>query len=245
MAVVIPTYNEAENIGGVLESLFKVVGESELSVHVVVVDDNSRDGTLEIVEGFRLSSKPVSILKRPGKLGLGSAYVDGFRWCLRNLEGLAVVVEMDADGSHDPRQLPGLVEPVLSGAAEVAIGSRYVRRGGWRGGSLKRRIISRGANLLVRFSTGLEVKDATSGYRAMARSVVEKAFSEDRAFEPGYIFQVETLLLYHKLGARIVEVPIEFYERGGGRSKLNIQELFRFAVWCLRQLLLRSRAAST
>ncbi|MEM1966604.1 MAG: glycosyltransferase, partial [Nitrososphaerota archaeon] len=168
VAVVIPTYNEAENIGRVLESLLDVARRYRLEIRVLVVDDNSSDGTVEIVEGFQARSGSVSMLRRPGKMGLGSAYVDGFRWCLRNLEGLAVVVEMDADGSHDPSQLPFLVEPILNGVADVVIGSRYVAGGGWRGGSLKRRIISRGANLLTRISTGMKVKDATSGYRAIA-----------------------------------------------------------------------------
>ncbi|MEM0444673.1 MAG: polyprenol monophosphomannose synthase [Nitrososphaerota archaeon] len=245
VAVVIPTYNEAENIGRVLESLLDVARRYRLEIRVLVVDDNSSDGTVEIVEGFQARSGSVSMLRRPGKMGLGSAYVDGFRWCLRNLEGLAVVVEMDADGSHDPSQLPLLVEPILNGVADVVIGSRYVAGGGWRGGSLERRIISRGANLLTRISTGMKVKDATSGYRAIAGTIIEKVFSREQCFESGYIFQVETLFSYHKLGARIMEAPIDFYERGGGKSKLNFRELVMFAEWCLRQFFSRIKTGFT
>ncbi|MEM3156258.1 MAG: glycosyltransferase, partial [Nitrososphaerota archaeon] len=122
VAVVIPTYNESENIGGILNALSSLAGSAGLNIHVLVVDDNSVDGTVEIVEDFGRRTGFVSILRRPGKLGLGSAYVDGFRWCLRNLGDFAVAVEMDADGSHDPAQLPRLVEPILKGEVDVVIG---------------------------------------------------------------------------------------------------------------------------
>lgn len=236
VAVVIPTYNEAENIGRVIEGLFESARAGEFLLHLLVVDDNSVDGTVDIVEecGRRFGS--VSLLRRPGKLGLGSAYVDGFRWCLKNLGNFEACVEMDADGSHDPRELGNLVSPILKGEADVAIGSRYVKGGGWRGGSLRRRIISRGANLLVRLTVGLPVRDATSGYRAISRRIVEQAFSEGQTYQSGYIFQVETLYRYSRLGARIREVPINFYERRGGKSKLGLSELAAFASWCLGQL---------
>ncbi|MCS7146429.1 MAG: polyprenol monophosphomannose synthase [Nitrososphaerota archaeon] len=236
VAVVIPTYNEAESIGGILESLFEVSRDEGFDIHVLVVDDNSVDGTVEIVEEFGRRMGFVSVLRRPGKLGLGSAYVDGFRWCLGNLGEFDVAVEMDADGSHDPRELGRLVKPIIGGEADVVVGSRYIQGGGWRGGSLKRRIISRGANLLVRITVGLPVRDATSGYRAISRRVLERAYSERTLYESGYIFQVETLLTYHRLGAKIVEAPINFYERLGGKSKLALSEVFGFAWWCLRQL---------
>ncbi|MEM1533784.1 MAG: polyprenol monophosphomannose synthase [Nitrososphaerota archaeon] len=236
VAVVIPTYNESENIGGILNALSSLAGSAGLNIHVLVVDDNSVDGTVEIVEDFGRRTGFVSILRRPGKLGLGSAYVDGFRWCLRNLGDFAVAVEMDADGSHDPAQLPRLVEPILKGEVDVVIGSRYVKGGAWRGGRLSRRIISRGANLLVRLTVGLRVRDATSGYRAISKKVLEQAFSGERSYETGYIFQVETLYQYYLLGARILEVPISFYERAGGKSKLGPGELVSFAAWCFRQL---------
>ncbi|MEM0482625.1 MAG: polyprenol monophosphomannose synthase [Nitrososphaerota archaeon] len=236
VAVVIPTYNEAENIGRVLESLGSMSGAVKFDIHVLVVDDSSVDGTVEIVEDFGRRFGNISVLRRPGKLGLGSAYVDGFRWCLKNLGDFVAAVEMDADGSHDPAQLPSLVEPILEGRALVVVGSRYIRGGRWRGGGIWRKLISRGANLLVRITVGLRVRDATSGYRAISREVLEKAFSEDRQYESGYIFQVETLHQYHLLGCKILEVPINFYERGGGKSKLGLGELAGFAWWCFRQL---------
>lgn len=235
VAVVIPTYNEAENIGSVLESIESLSSAVNFKIHVLVVDDSSVDGTVEIVEDFGRRFGNVSVLRRPGKLGLGSAYVDGFRWCLKNLGDFAAAVEMDADGSHDPRQLPSLVEPILEGRAHVVVGSRYIKGGGWRGGGVWRKLISRGANLLVRLTVGLRVKDATSGYRAIARKVLEEAFMADRKYESGYIFQVETLNQYRLLGFKIVEVPINFYERGGGKSKLGLGELASFASWCFRQ----------
>jgi dolichol-phosphate mannosyltransferase len=236
VAVVIPTYNEAANIGRVLESLESMSSFVDFDIHVLVVDDGSVDGTVEIVEDFGRRFGNVSVMRRPGKLGLGSAYVDGFRWCLKNLGDFVAAVEMDADGSHDPGQLPRLVEPILEGRAQVVVGSRYIRGGGWRGGSVWRKLISRGANLLVRLTVGLKVKDATSGYRAISRKVLEEAFTEDRKYESGYIFQVETLHQYHLLGYKIIEAPIDFYERAGGKSKLGVGELASFAWWCFRQL---------
>ncbi len=236
VAVVIPTYNEAENIGRVLDSLESISSFVNFDIHVLVVDDGSTDGTVEIVDDFGKRFGNVSVLRRPGKLGLGSAYVDGFRWCLKNLGDFVAAVEMDADGSHDPGQLPSLVDPILEGRAHVVVGSRYIRGGGWRGGSVWRKLISRGANLLVRHTVGLRVKDATSGYRAISRKVLEEAFAEDRQYESGYTFQVETLYRYYLLGYKILEVPINFYERGGGESKLAIGELASFASWCFKQL---------
>jgi glycosyltransferase involved in cell wall biosynthesis len=233
--VVLPTHNEAGSVGGVLENLVETARGAGLDLAVLVVDDASTDGTREIVGDLAARLGVVFLLARPGKMGLGSAYIDGFRWGLRNMPEAEVFVEMDADGSHDPRQLPRLVEPVVEGRSDVAVGSRYVVGGGWRGGALSRRLISRGANLLARLATGLRVRDATSGYRAISRRILEAALSGRTTFESGYVFQVDTLLHFKRLGARIVEVPIDFYERASGRSKLSIREILRFALWCLRQ----------
>jgi dolichol-phosphate mannosyltransferase len=235
--VVLPTHNEAATVGDVIEGILEAGRGVGLDLSVLVVDDASTDGTREVVEEARQRTGRVFLLPRPGKLGLGSAYIDGFRWGLENMPEAEAFVEMDADGSHDPLQLPRLVAPVLEGSADVAVGSRYVPGGGWRGGALRRRLVSRGANLLARLTTGLKVRDATSGYRAISRRVLEEALRLRKGFEPGYVFQVETLLFFRRLGARIVEAPIDFYERAGGRSKLSAREVRRFALWCLRQSL--------
>jgi len=245
VAVVIPTYNEAESVGSVIEGVFRAAAVGGFSVHVVVVDDNSSDGTQEVVEECAWRFGAVTLLRRRGKLGLGSAYQDGFRWCLARLGRFEAAVEMDADGSHDPCYLGRIVSPILRGEADVVVGSRYIAGGGWLGGSLLRRVVSRGANLLARLTAGLPVHDATSGYRAVSRRILEAVFGIHAPYSRGYIFQVETLARYHSVGARILEVPIPFRERRGGKSKLNLGEFVAYARWCLERLVLRLGGAAT
>jgi glycosyltransferase involved in cell wall biosynthesis len=228
--VVVPTYNERENIGLLLGKIISLEG---LSLRVLVVDDGSPDGTAAIVEEISRRDGRVMLLNRGRKMGLGSAYYDGFRHVLKL--GADVVVSMDADGSHPPEMIPVLVQRVLEGV-DVAVASRYVKGGRWSAG-LWRMLVSRGANLLARVCTGLDVSDATSGFRAYSRRAAELLV--EREFERGYVFQVELLYRLKRKGFKHVEVPFVFTERFAGRSKLSKIEILRFLGWCLKTLFRR------
>ncbi|MCX8203240.1 MAG: polyprenol monophosphomannose synthase [Nitrososphaeria archaeon] len=239
IAVVIPTYNEAETIGSAVRGVVEAASGAGLECVVLVVDDSSPDGTAEVVRRLAGELGRVELLVRPGRMGIGSAYVDGFRHAVERFEGLKAVVEMDADGSHDPSYLQALVGPVLSGTADVAIGSRYVPGGSWEGGQTFRELVSRGANLLARVCTGLKVRDATSGYRAISADLLRRCSASLRASSRGYVFQVESLATFAAFSARVVEVPIAFRPRAAGKSKLRFEDVVTFAAWNLRFLLKR------
>lgn len=222
--VVIPTYNEADNIGSLIPEVLAMDGR----IDVLVVDDASSDGTREIVEKIIPESDGrVNLLGRPGKLGLGSAYKDGFALGIQ--EGYEVFVEMDADWSHSPEALPDLISAIDKGA-DLALGSRYI------GGRLNvvnwpitRLILSYGANIYARFWTGLKVSDATGGFRAYHRELLE-VIDLEAVHSEGYSFQVEMAVRAESRGARIVEVPIVFTDRTSGESKMS-NKVIREAVW--------------
>jgi len=228
--VVVPTYNERENIGLLLGRITALEG---LPLHVLVVDDGSPDGTAALVEEISRRDGRVMLLNRGRKMGLGSAYYDGFRHVLKL--GADVVVSMDADGSHPPEMIPVLVKRVYEGV-DVAVASRYVKGGRWSTGTV-RMLVSRGANLLARICTGLDVSDATSGFRAYSRRAAELLVEKE--FERGYVFQVELLYRLKRRGLRHVEVPFVFTERLAGRSKLSNREILWFLKWCLKTLFRR------
>ncbi|MEN3047414.1 MAG: polyprenol monophosphomannose synthase [Candidatus Caldarchaeales archaeon] len=236
VAVVIPTYNEAGTVGSAVRGVVEAASRKGLDFVVLVVDDSSPDGTADVVRRLAEELGRVELLVRPGRMGIGSAYVDGFRHAIERFEGLRAVVEMDADGSHDPSRLPELVGPVLSGAADVAIGSRYVPGGSWEEGQAFRELVSRGANLLARLCTGLKVRDATSGYRAISADLLRRCAAYLGASSRGYVFQVESLATYVAFGARVVEVPIAFRPRAAGKSKLRFRDVATFAAWNVRFL---------
>lgn len=240
VAVIVPTYNEAGNVVRVLGEVLEAMMEAGLEGTVTVVDDSSPDGTAELVRRLMMEDDRVRLIVRPSKSGIGSAYIDGFRSALEEDGSVRVLVEMDADGSHDPSELPRLVTPVLSGEADVVIGSRYVEGGGWEGKQGFRELISRGANLLARICTGVPVRDATSGYRAISASLLLRVLSDIPPSTKGYVFQVESLAAYSKAGARIVEVPIRFRPRISGRSKLGLRDVLTFALWNVRYLIRRA-----
>ncbi len=240
VAVIIPTYNEAENVVRVLRQVREVMASEGLEGTVTVVDDSSPDGTAELVRQLSSEDSGIRLMVRPAKSGIGSAYLDGFRDALGSGSDLEVLVEMDADGSHDPFDLPRLVMPVLRGEADVVIGSRYVEGGGWEGGQGLRRVISRGANLLARICTGVPVRDATSGFRAVSSSLMLRVLSSIPPSTKGYVFQVESLAAYFRAGARITEVPIRFRPRASGRSKLGLMDVVTFALWNLKYLVKRT-----
>ena len=231
--VVMPTYNEKENIARMLETLFRL-GIPNLKV--LVVDDNSPDGTGKLVEDLikEQYTGKVEILHRPGKLGLGPAYIAGFQHALR--QGAAFIVEMDADFSHDPAILKRFLEVMPE--SDVAVGSRYVAGGSldkrWK---LIRRIISKGGSIYARTILRLKVHDATAGFKMFRREVLER-LPLDQIRSNGYCFQIEIAYLCEKNHLRVTEVPIHFSERMAGTSKMS-PRIAAEAAWKVWQILFR------
>lgn len=236
--VVIPTYNEIENLPRIVARLRAAVPEA----HVLVADDNSPDGTARVADELAADDDHVHVLHRLGKEGLGAAYLAGFSWALEN--GFDVVVEMDADGSHQPEQLPLLLAALRD--ADLVLGSRYVPGGSVVNWPKSREVLSRGGNWYTRRALRIPLKDATGGYRAF-RADTLRALDLDGIGSAGYIFQVD--LAYRTLakGLRVTEVPIEFVEREIGDSKMNrkivSEALWRVTVWGARERSRRLRAA--
>ena len=230
--VIIPTYNEAENLG-------PIVGRLQASVpdaHALVVDDGSPDGTGELADQIAARDPRVHVLRRTAKAGLGPAYVAGFSWALER--GYDVVVEMDADGSHAPEQLPVLLAALDD--ADLALGSRYVPGGAVTDWPVHRLLLSRAGNRYTRWALRLPLTDATGGYRAARAELIGKLPFGDVASQ-GYCFQVDWAWRAVRAGARVTEVPITFTERAFGRSKMSSsivgEALVRVTVWGLRDRL--------
>ena len=235
--IVLPTFNEADNIVEVLQKLRAVVPEAS----VLVVDDASPDGTADLVEEVAEQIGDVSVMRRPAKSGLGSAYRDGFRHGLA--AGYDVMVEMDSDLSHDPAALPSLLAAAADGAA-LALGSRYIPGGSIPDWSWHRRALSRWGNRYAAAVLGIDVNDATSGYRAYrAEALAGIDFHTVQA--DGYGFQVEMAYRVLASGGRIVEVPISFTDRVRGESKMSsrivVEALVLVTWWAIRDRILRIR----
>jgi dolichol-phosphate mannosyltransferase len=224
--VVIPTYNEADNVGVIIDRVRRAVP----AVDVLVADDNSPDGTGEIADRLAAADAAVHVLHRPGKQGLGAAYVAGFGWAREH--GYEAVVEMDADGSHAPEQLPRLLDALRE--ADLVIGSRYVPGGTVVNWPKSRLVISRGGSLYTRLCLGVPYRDTTAGYRAYRMPVLDK-IEIDSVTSQGYCFQIDMLWRTHKCGFRVVEVPITFADRERGTSKMSSkivrEALLRVGVW--------------
>ena len=211
--VVLPTYNERENIEPMTMAILAALPEASL----LIVDDNSPDGTGEMADTLAAREPRVSVLHRPGKEGLGVAYRHGFRWVLERPETRAVV-QMDADFSHDPASLPALLAPLM-GTADLVLGTRYMRGGDTIGWPLRRKVISRGGTMFARTVLLLPYRDLTGGFKAWRRELLE-AIRLRETSGSGYGFQIETTWWAHRRGARIVQVPIIFRERVAGASKM-------------------------
>jgi glycosyltransferase involved in cell wall biosynthesis len=229
LLVVIPTYDERKN----LETLFTGIRQHRPDADILVVDDASPDGTADWAEQLGARLGRVAVLRRPGRLGIGSAYRDGFRRGLA--EGYDRLVSMDGDLSHDPQYLPALVD--LTETADVAIGSRYVRGISVVNWTLKRLAVSVGGNRYARLVTGLPVQDCTSGFQCFRRQVLER-IDVGRLRSNGYAFLVELKFLAHRLGFRLAEVPIIFIDRRFGHSKNGVGTIFR-SMWTVSMLPLR------
>ena len=213
--VVIPTYNEKENISNILHAIF---GLNE-GFHILVVDDSSPDGTAQIVKELQLKfPQQLFMEERTGKLGLGTAYIHGFKWAIaRNYQ---FVFEMDADFSHNPNDLPRLYNACKNEDADLAVGSRYVRNGGVVNWPRNRIALSKGASLYTRMITWIPVKDPTAGFICYKKEVLE-TINLDQIRFVGYAFQIEMKFAAWKLGFKIKEVPIIFQDRTQGVSKMN------------------------
>jgi dolichol-phosphate mannosyltransferase len=238
--VIVPTYNERDNIQPIVER----VRDAYPGADVLVVDDASPDGTGELAEKLAVEDSQVHVLHRPGKAGLGAAYIAGFSWGLA--EGYDVLVEMDADGSHAPEQLPRLLAALTD--ADLVLGSRWVHGGAVVNWPRSRELLSRGGNLYTRLALGVPLRDATGGYRAYRRAVLER-IDYSAVASQGYCFQVDLAWKAMRAGFRVTEVPITFVERQRGESKMSgaiVREaLLRVTVWGARHRWQQLRGAAS
>jgi dolichol-phosphate mannosyltransferase len=224
--VIIPTYNEKDNVGKVIPLAL----QQDSSLDVLIVDDNSPDGTAAIVAEMARTNPHVHLLQRPGKMGLGTAYIAGFKWGLAR--GYDYLLEMDADLSHDPREIPNFLRAMEE--ADLVLGSRYkdgIRVVNW---PMSRLLLSRGAALYVRIITGLPIADPTGGFKCFRRSVLE-AIDLDKVHSNGYAFQIEMTHKAWMKGFRVREIPITFSDRYAGQSKMSggiVREAL-LVVWIL------------
>jgi len=226
--VIMPTYNEKENIAEIVGAVLKL----GRGIEMLVIDDNSPDGTGAIVDSMAALDPRLHVIHRPGKLGLGSAYITGFKWALANT-GAKHVFEMDADFSHDPSAIPQFLDAIASN--DLVIGSRYIRGISVVNWPLERLILSYAANKYTHIVTGLPIKDATGGFKCFRREVLE-ALPLDRIRSDGYSFQIEVNFFCWKKGFRIAEIPILFVDRRVGTSKMSkkIVREAAFMIWRLR-----------
>ncbi|MBB5081228.1 polyprenol monophosphomannose synthase [Nonomuraea endophytica] len=235
--IVVPTYNERDNLPLIAERIRASVPDA----HLMIVDDNSPDGTGDLADELAAKDDHVHVLHRPGKQGLGAAYIAAFRWGMS--EGYDVLVEMDADGSHQPEELPKLLEALAEGA-DLAIGSRWVPGGKVVNWPAHREFLSRGANVYVRLILGLPIRDATAGFRAYRAATLEK-IGVSGVESQGYCFQVDLTLRTVRSGLRAREVPITFVERVNGVSKMSgkviTEALWRVSLWGITGLPSRLR----
>ena len=231
--IIVPTYNELENIRRLLPELMALGPD----IRVLVVDDNSPDGTGKLADELAAENDRISVLHRPGKLGLGSAYVAGFKYAIQ--QDVDCVFEMDADFSHDPAMIPRFIEEIAS--CDVVIGSRYISGINVVNWPMSRLLLSYFANIYTRVVTGMSIRDTTSGYKCFRREVLEN-IDLDEVRSDGYAFQIEMNFRCWRKGYRIREIPIIFVDRRSGTSKLSqgvINEAIWIVWWLRLQRLLR------
>ncbi len=228
VVIVIPTYNESENIERVINLIYeKTKNLNDYSINVLVVDDNSPDKTYEVVEKVSKKNKGVILLKRKDKAGLGTAYIDGFRYAFKNLNP-DVIFQMDADLSHDPKEIPNFLREIER--YDFVIGSRYVKGGEILNWGIARKVISFFGNFFARVVAGMyNVKDCTTGYRAIRAGLLKK-IDLDRINVHGYAFLLGLLHACYRKKARIKEIPITFLDREYGSSKLTKKDMFEFFI---------------
>ena len=230
--VIIPTYREKENI----ESVIKAISSLDLVFDILIIDDNSPDGTADIVKGLQKSNSRLHLIERSGKLGLGTAYIAGFRYAIE--KGYDFIYEMDADFSHDPKDLISLAGACRNDGADVAIGSRYISGVNVVNWPLSRVLMSYFASIYVRFITGMKIMDTTAGFKCYRREVLESIL-QNQIRSVGYSFQIEMKYIAWELGYKIVEVPIIFTDRRMGSSKMS-GGIFNEAIWSVLRMKIRS-----
>jgi dolichol-phosphate mannosyltransferase len=235
--LVLPTYNEAENIGPLVRAALPQLEASGLPHRILIVDDNSPDGTGRLADELAAELEHVQVLHRPGKEGLGRAYLAGFAVALE--AGADLVMEMDSDFSHDPKDLPRLIAAAEADAGDLVLGSRYVPGGGVTQWGRVRRFVSRGGSAYARWLLGVPVRDLTGGFKCFNRRVLETIDLEDVQAD-GYGFQIELTYKAIKAGFTVAEVPILFREREVGTSKMTSRIVVE-AVWKVPALRLRVR----
>jgi dolichol-phosphate mannosyltransferase len=221
--IIIPTYNERDNIEALVRKIL-ALGDN---FYITIIDDNSGDGTAEIVDSLAKAETRVHVIHRSAKLGLGTAYLAGFKYALQ--QEADYIFEMDADFSHDPQCLPNFL--AMTDSYDVIIGSRYAKGLAVVNWSLRRLFVSLAANLYARWITGLNLRDCTSGFKCFKRDVL-KSIDLSKVFANGYAFQVEMNFRAHRLGYKVGEVPIIFFDRHSGQSKMSIK-IAREAFWQL------------
>ena len=224
--IIVPTYNEKGNIETVYQKIFKAAN----NCHLLIVDDNSPDGTGKIANELAKKDSRVKVLHRTEKSGLGSAYISGMEYALKN--GFGVIIAMDADLSHDPANLPHMIQLIKK--YDLVIGSRYVKDGGMVNWGMGRFFISRLANHFCRFLLGISQQDCSGGYKCYRADILKK-IDLNSIFSKGYSFQVEILYRALRKNARVVEIPIIFVNRHEGESKLSTKELIQFG-WTVLKL---------
>ncbi|MGL5810069.1 MAG: polyprenol monophosphomannose synthase [Nocardioides sp.] len=235
--LVMPTYDEAENLTAIVARVRAAVPEFD----VLIVDDNSPDGTGDLADRLAATDRQVKVLHRRGKEGLGAAYLAGFTVALD--DGYDVIGEMDADGSHRPEQLDRLAAALAD--ADLVIGSRWIRGGTVTDWPLSRRLLSRGGNRYIRLVLGIPVHDATAGFRLFRRTALEKIDLRS-VRSTGYVFQADLAWRATRAGLRVTEVPIDFLERANGTSKMNatiaVESLLRITQWGARERIVQFRS---
>ncbi|MBV8694362.1 MAG: polyprenol monophosphomannose synthase [Ktedonobacteraceae bacterium] len=234
--IIIPTYNEVENLRPLLETTLSHVPETD----ILIVDDNSPDGTGQLADQIHEEDARVHVLHRAGKLGLGTAYIAGFKYAIAH--GYDAAFEMDADFSHDPRYLPDFLKAIEK--ADLVIGSRYIRGGDTPNWSPMRRLISGAGNIFARFMLGIPVHDCTAGFRCYRREVLE-GIDLDTVQSQGYAFQVELAYRVMQQGFKIVEIPIIFLDRRVGKSKMSRKIIMEAFAYVLRTRFGKRAAATT
>lgn len=234
--VIVPTYNESENIARLVPDILALPGE----LHILVVDDNSPDGTGRLADELSARHARVHVIHRPAKLGLGTAYIAGFKQALADRFDCALT--MDADYSHQPRHIPELLAGLATPGADLVIGSRYVPGGRVVDSPPARRLLSQAANAFAKLLLGLRARDCTAGFRCYRRQVLE-SIELDAIFSNGYSFLIEMLYMVQRGGWRVAEVPVQFEDRRQGASKISRAEIAKALYTVMRLGLRRARQA--
>ena len=229
IAIVIPTYNEKETLPSLIEKIFDKIRPLVEELHVIIVDDSSTDGTADIARNIGEKFQKISVIQRPTKMGLGAAYKDGFTHVLQKLES-NLVVQMDADHSHDPSELVNMIEKIVD--YDFIIASRHVPGSSIVGWNSRRKITHSIAGAIAKVSANIDIEDCTSGFRMFKRSALEK-IEFDKIEADGFAFQIEVLYQLKQKGFRGLEVPTTFVNRTEGESKMGSSEVIQFIRMCL------------